>query len=100
MKVLCVSPVAPLETPWGLVEAGQVIDVPDDVAGTPPTARRLAAEQALHDAHHAHPRSHEACAAAREALTDLAHEMGSGLLAQITEWQPVAKTKTSKDGEP
>jgi hypothetical protein len=106
VKVRCVSGVAPLDTPWGVVRFGDVIEVDPSVAGEPPTARRVAAEAALVAAEHAVPRLHQACADARDALTGLAHEMGWGLLAQTTEWELAAKpvddpapAKKSKDGE-
>jgi hypothetical protein len=84
-----------------LVARGSTVDVPADIAGTPPTAAFLAAMDAVAKADNAIPRDHATCAAARLALIDVMDGTGSGLLAQHEAWQVVAapKDKTPKDGE-
>lgn len=95
MQVRYVGPFDAVEIDGvGTVANGAVIVVPPAVAGTPPTAKRLAAEAALIAADGL-PMSerHQAVKDAKEILIDLAGEMGSGLLAQVGTWEAVAPEK-------
>ena len=75
----------------GIVAAGQIIDVSDEMAGRAPDARVAAAHLELHDA--ISNLEHERAAALREEIINL--DVGAGLLAQSGNWQAVT-TKQSK----
>jgi hypothetical protein len=85
------------------VKRGASIDVPAVLAGAPPSKAWQDAEAALVASQALpFPERHPAEAAARLAFSDLpVGAEGSGLLAQVENWQPVAaKTaKAEKDGE-
>ena len=70
----------------GIVAAGQIIDVSDEVAGRAPDARVAAAHRELHEA--ISNLEHERAAALREEIIGL--DVGAGLLAQSGNWQAVA----------
>jgi hypothetical protein len=100
MKVLCVSPNG-LDIRVGgavcSVKPGETIDVPADVAGTPPDPRIDVAMLELRAAVAAI--DHHRAVALREEIAGL--DFGSGLLAQSDVWAPAKAVKpapTTKDG--
>lgn len=99
MKIRNINPIGAVELPgYGDVEAGAVIEVPDDgpagsvFAGRPPALRvaeamaELAAAVAAID--------HDRAAALRDELVGL--DYGTGLLAQSTNWEPATMSKSTK----
>ena len=109
MKIKYVGGVGPVVIPatGQTVENDATVDVPDAIAGTPPSAAFLAANDALAAAHlrpffatDGGPDRHLAVRTAVDALVALVDEAGEGLLAQFDTWVLPPKTKTApKDGE-
>lgn len=78
------------------VERNATFQVPDDVAGSAPTAAWLAAMEAYIDAQHAEPRVHETIVAAKEALIAVGDQAGAQLLQQIANYELVTPARTTK----
>lgn len=104
MKVRNINPLGAVELPgYGDVDAGAVIEVPDDgpagsvFAGRPPAPRVAEAMAELAAAVEAI--DHARAAALREELVGLDH--GAGLLAQTTNWEPAVSksTRAAASGE-
>jgi hypothetical protein len=92
MQVKYVGPFDSVELDgFGDVKHGQVIDVPPEVAGHAPDPRVETAHVELRDA--VETLDHERAKALREEIIGL--DVGSGLLAQPSNWQAVT-TKSSK----
>lgn len=96
MKVRNVSPLGALElVGFGVVAAGEVIDVPAEFAGHPPDPRVAVAHLELGGAVEA--LEHFRAAALREEIIGL--DAGAGLLAQFDNWQPVGKSTKVNNAE-
>jgi hypothetical protein len=95
MKIKYVGPFDAVEVPVGpdrfvVVESGGVIDLPVALAGRPPSKEYLELVAELEKVH----ADHHARAAVIEQLAGV--DVGEGLLAQPSNWEPAAPAKETK----